>query len=64
MSPYPQAGELWCFKRNPSFLVLVLRVTESKDLVLTKNLFRDGGEGYRGMHTFRTVWEPVTKEST
>ena len=63
MSPFPQAGELWCFKRNPAILVLVSRVTESKELVFTKNLFRDGGEGYRGMNTFRTVWKPVTQDT-
>lgn len=64
MAPFPQAGELWFFKRNPSLMVLVLRITKSNDLVFTKNLFRDGGEGYRGMNTFRTAWKPVTKEST
>jgi len=62
MSSYPQAGELWCYKRNPSLMVLVLRVAESTQIVLTKDLFRDGREGYRGMNTFRITWRPVTKE--
>ena len=62
MTPFPQAGELWCFKRNPSLMVLVLQITKSNKLVFTKNLFRDGGESYRGINTFRTAWKPVTKE--
>ena len=62
MTPFPQAGELWCYKRNPSLMVLVLRVTESNDLVLTKDLFREHGQSYRGINTFRTHWKPVAKE--
>ena len=68
MSPYPQAGELWCLKRNPSLMVLVMRIAESNELVLTKNLFRNEStepldEGWRGMNTFRKAWEPVTQEN-
>ena len=67
MSPYPQAGELWCYKRNPSLMVLVMRIAESNELVLTKNLFRNEPneplvEGWRGINTFRTTWRPVTQE--
>ena len=62
MTPFPQAGELWCFKRNPSLMVLVLRITKSNKLVFTKSLFRDGFEGYRGVSQFRKTWRPVTKE--
>ena len=68
MTPYPQAGELWCYKRNPSLMVLVMRIAESNELVLTKNLFRNEpteplNEGWRGMNTFRKAWEPVTQEN-
>ena len=68
MSPYPQAGELWCYKRNPSLMVLVMRIAESNELVLTKNLFRNEPteplvEGWRGINTFRKAWEPITQES-
>lgn len=68
MTPYPQAGELWQYKRNPSLMVLVMRIAESNELVLTKNLFRNEpteplNEGWRGMNTFRKAWEPVTQES-
>lgn len=62
MSPYPQAGELWCYKRNPSLMVLVMRITKSKNLVLTKSLFRDKEENYRGIETFRQQWRPITQE--
>lgn len=64
MTPRPQAGELWCYKRNPSLMVLVLRIAESNELVLTKSLFGgDGqGEGWRGINAFRADWKPVTKE--
>lgn len=64
MSPYPQAGELWCYKRNPSLMVLVMRITKSKNLVLTKSLFRDRQETYRGIETFRQEWRPTTQEIT
>ena len=64
MSPYPQAGELWCNKRNPSLMVLVLGMTKSKNLVLTKSLFRDGEDNYRGPRQFQETWRPVTKEDT
>ena len=63
MSPFPQAGELWCYKRNPSLMVLVMRITESNKLVLTKSLFRDGQENYRGIETFRQEWRPTTQEN-
>ena len=67
MTPYPQAGELWFLKRNPSLMVLVLRIAESNEMVLTKNLFRNEpteplNEGWRGMNTFRKTWTPVTQE--
>ena len=62
MTPFPQAGELWCYKRNPSLMVLVMRVVESKELVLTKDLFREHGESYRGINSFRYSWKPVAKE--
>lgn len=67
MSPYPQAGELWCYKRNPSLMVLVMRIAESNELVLTKNLFRNESieplsEGWRGINTFRKAWKPITQE--
>ena len=64
MSSYPQAGELWYYKRNPSLMVLVIRVVDSKELVLTKDLFREQGESYRGMNSFRYSWRPVAKEDT
>ena len=69
MSPYPQAGELWCYKRNPSLMVLVMRIAESNELVLTKSLFRNEpteplNEGWRGINTFRKAWKPVTQENT
>ena len=64
MSPFPQAGELWCYKRNPSLMVLVMRITKSKNLVLTKSLFRDRQETYRGIETFRQEWRPTTQEIT
>ena len=63
MSPFPQAGELWCYKRNPSLMVLVMRITKSKNLVLTKSLFRDRQENYRGIETFRQEWRPTTQET-
>ena len=63
MSPFPQAGELWCYKRNPSLMVLVMRITKSKNLVLTKSLFRDKEENYRGIETFRQDWRPTTQET-
>jgi len=62
MSPFPQAGELWCYKRNPSLMVLVMRITKSKNLVLTKSLFRDRQECYRGIETFRQDWRPTSQE--
>ena len=63
MTTYPQAGELWYLRCNPSLMVLVLRIAESKELVLTKNLFSSHkAEGYRGMDTFRSLWEPVSQE--
>ena len=63
MSPYPQAGELWYYKRNPSLMVLVMRITRSNELVLTKPLYGRGQEGYRGIETFRQEWEPITQET-
>ena len=63
MSPIPQAGELWQYKRNPHLLVLVMRITRSNELVLTKPLYGRGQEGYQGIETFRQEWKPVTKES-
>ncbi len=63
MTPYPQAGELWYLRCNPSLMVLVLRITESNELVFTKNLFASHiAEGYRGMDTFRSLWERVSQE--
>ena len=62
MSPIPQAGELWQYKRNPHLLVLVMRITRSNELVLTKPLYGRGQEGYQGIETFRQEWQPVTKE--
>lgn len=62
MSPFPQAGELWCYKRNPSLMVLVMWITKSKNLVLTKSLFRDRPETYRGIETFRQEWRPTSQE--
>ena len=59
MSPYPQAGELWCAKQNPSLMVLVIRIAECNQLVLTKSLFDVGFEGWRGLGTFRNAWKPV-----
>ena len=65
MNQFPQAGELWYLRCNPSLLVLVLRVTENGGLVLTKNLFNShSAEGYRGMDAFRSLWKPVSQEST
>ena len=64
MTPYPQAGELWCYKRNPSLMVLVLGMTKSKNLVLTRSLFRDREQAYRGTRQFQETWRPVTKEDT
>ena len=63
MSPYPQAGELWYYKRNPSLMVLVMRITRSNELVLTKPLYGRGQEGYRGIGAFRQEWEPITQET-
>ena len=63
MNPIPQAGELWQYRRNPSLMVLVLRLTRSNELVLTKPLYGRGQEGYQGIETFRQEWKPVTKES-
>jgi len=67
MTPFPQAGELWCYNRNPSMMVLILSIAKSGNLVLTRNLFRNEpteplNEAWRGMNTFRTAWRPVTKE--
>ena len=67
MTPYPQAGELWCYKRNPSLMVLVTSIAKSGNLVKTTNLFRNEPtepltEGWRGMKSFRKAWRPVTKE--
>ena len=63
MTPYPQAGELWYLRCNPSLMVLVLRIAENNELVLTKNLFSSHSvEGYRGMNTFRSLWKPVPQE--
>ncbi len=59
----PKAGELWCNKNDPSKMVLVLQIANSNNLVLTKPLWKDQQEGYRGMSTFRTMWRPVTKET-
>ena len=63
MSPIPQAGELWQYKRNPSLMVLVMRITRSNELVLTKPLYGRGQEGYQGIETFRKEWKPIEKES-
>jgi hypothetical protein len=64
MTPFPQAGELWYLRCNPSLMVLVLRIAESRELVLTKNLFNShSAEGYRGIDTFRSLWKPVSQES-
>ena len=62
MSPFPQAGELWCYKRNQSLMVLVLRITKSENLVLTKPLYSRGQETYRGIETFRQDWRPTSQE--
>ena len=58
----PKAGELWHNKHDPSKMVLVLAITQSNNLVLTKPLWKNQEQGYRGMNTFRTMWKPVTKE--
>lgn len=68
MSPQPQAGELWCYKKNPSLMVLILKIAHSNQLVLTRNLFRSQSiepldEGWRGMETFQSAWEPITQET-
>ena len=59
MSPYPQAGELWVYKRNENVMVLVMRITRSNELVLTKPLYGRGQEGYQGIKTFRQEWKPI-----
>lgn len=64
MNPYPQAGELWYLRCNPSLMVLVLRIADSRKLVLTKNLFSShSAQEHRGMDTFLSLWEPVSQES-
>lgn len=68
MNPYPQAGELWCYKRNPSLMVLIMSIAKSGNMVLTRSLFRNEPtepltEGWRGMNTFRTAWRPIAKEN-
>ena len=63
MSPYPQAGGLWGYKRNPHGMGLVMRITRSNELVLTKPLYGRGQEGYQGIETFRQHWKPIEQES-
>ena len=63
MSPYPQAGELWQYKRNPHLMVLVMRITRSNQQLLTKPLYGRGQEGYQGIETFRKEWKPIEQES-
>ena len=64
MNPYPQAGELWYYKRNPSLMVLVMRITNSNELVLTKPLYGRGQEGYMALQSFRQEWRPTRQETT
>ena len=63
MIPLPQAGELWYNTRNPSLMVLVMQLTRSNELVLTKPLYGRGQEGYQGIETFRQHWKPIEQES-
>ena len=60
---YPQSGELYRHIANPKEIILIIRMSESKNLVKTQHLTDPSNSGWRGANDIRHNWELLTKDN-
>lgn len=60
---YPQSGELYRNAQRPSEIILIIRLSESKNLVKTQHITEPSNSGWRGVDDISHNWELLTKEN-
>lgn len=60
---YPQSGELYRRISNPKEIILIIRMTESKNLVKTQHIVDPSRNGWRGVDDITQNWELLTKDN-
>ena len=60
---YPQAGELYSRNINPDEIILIIRMTEFKNLVKTQHITDPTNSGWRAVDDIKINWKPLTKDN-
>jgi len=60
---YPQAGDLYSRNINPNEIILIIRMSESKNLVKTQHITDPINSGWRGVDDIKLNWKPLTKDN-
>ena len=60
---YPQAGELYSRNINPDEIILIIRMTEFKNLVKTQHITDPTNSGWRSVVDIMHNWKTLTKDN-